>query len=216
MATAFSDCATQEAMRKLVALVPAVVYRACFASVSIRDGDGTLQTPWASAESAREADEVQYRLRRGPCVESVRSGSVCHVVMSGLTAPWPELVPEMEPYEIGSVYSTPLKAEGTAVGSLNVYSRDAQPFAEGAQQMATEIADVAVSVLRLGRWVSERLVEAATDRDLISTATGVLMAWQGGDNGDAFATLRRTAVRDDASLTDVARRVLAAAADRQG
>jgi hypothetical protein len=199
-------------MRGLVTLACTAIPEADVASVSMRSDHGTLATPWASADVARQLDKDQYELGHGPCVEAVRSGSPCHVLFTESDLPWPELALRWKPHDVGAVLSVPVRRQTVVRGALNLYSRRRQLFSEEGQRLGARISELIASVLALIEQMPEqRLVEAVSARDVIAAAEGVVMAWQGSAREEAFATLRRTAVRDRRRLVDVAQDVLASA-----
>ena len=211
MATAFRERATEAAMTRVVGLAAAVVDAAAFASVSMRGGDDGLHTPWASDEAARGLDQLQYDAGDGPCVEAVRSEEVCQAVLTDTGGPSTDFAAAAARHGVGSVLSTPLRVEGVVLGALNLYYRGDGPFADGQRRLAADLTELLATVLSLaGPSFEVRLAQAVATRDVIAAASGVLMAWHRCGQDEAFAILRRTAVRDDRSIVEVARDVLTA------
>lgn len=210
MASATHRHTADVAVAALVRLAAAAIVPAAYTSVTFREPTGALRTRWASGESAGQLDALQYALGQGPCVEAVRSGSVCLAVFDGRDDPWPDFAAEAAACGVRSVLSTPIVTAGRVVAGLNVYAEGPEPFAEQARGLAAEIAQLIAAVLGLaGSASAAPALDALAARDEIAAAEGVLMAWQGGGRDGAFAALRRTAVRDRRPVLDVAREVLA-------
>lgn len=202
---------THDAMTRLVTLARAIVAPIAHATVTMRGPNGQgLYTPWASTDEGRRMDELQYELHQGPCVQAVESGTVCHVVLGEAERHWPNLVDKVEFAEVGSVLATPLRSSQRVLGSLNLYSLLREPLDEDAQAAASELADLASAIVAMGDGpTAHQLVDAAASREAIARAEGVIMAWHGCSADEAFAILRRTSVRDNRPLRDVAEELLA-------
>ena len=204
---------TQDAMSRLVSVAGTVVGGSGHASVTVRRVDEPgLYTAWASADAARRIDQEQYDKEQGPCLEAVRTGVARQGVLADGGSDWPALADAAAACDVRSVLSTPMCTDETVIGALNVYSPRSEPFDGRAQTLATELAGMASAVLTLGmRSAPDRQAEAAVARKTVAMAQGAIMAWQRCGPEEAFAILRRTAVREHRPLLEVADQVLARA-----
>ena len=200
-----------DAMNRLLSVATSVVEAVDHASVSLRSLENAgLYTPWASTDLARALDRIQYDLGVGPCVAAVESGLVQAGAVAGADFPWPELAERARPYALGSVLSTPIHVRDEAFGALNLYSRQQDGFDDAEADRAAQLAGLASALLAVaGPYASAKASDACAGRDTVTRAQGILMGAHGCGPGEAFAILRRTAVRDNRPLHEVAQELLA-------
>lgn len=200
-----------QAMARLLAVATSAIEPVQHSSISLRSlGEPGISTPWASTDLARKLDHIQYELGRGPCVAAVESGLAQSGAMAAPDFPWPELVQAAKPYSLGSVLSTPIQVGDGAFGALNLYSGHPDGFVDAEAERAAQIAGLASALLTVGGpYASEVAVAASDARDSVRRAQGILMGVHGCGPREAFAILRRTAVRDNRPLPDVAHELLA-------
>ncbi len=143
--------------------------------------DGHRQTLAASNPVAAAVDRNQYRAGDGPCVHAFRTNSVVVLDLDGRTERWPQFQAVALASGVRTVLSVPLRLEGDAFGSLNLYSRSLGAFSPRAVREAEVFARPAgLRLLRSG--VAVHAAEAAEvvslerqDLATIDLALGVLM-----------------------------------------
>lgn len=152
---------------------------------------GSYTSLGSSSPVATEADELQYRLDEGPCVDAVehaewfRSGDVEH------DRRWPRWGPAAKQIGVGSVLSVRLVSQGTPIGAMNFYAQDVGRFSDPEQlDLALIFATHAALALSSARLVTD-LETAVTSRHLIGMAQGILMERYRIKPDEAFAVLRR-------------------------
>ena len=176
---------------------------------------GRAHTAAYTGELAMQADERQYGLDAGPCVDASRGGELLHVSDMRTEERWPEYAPQAVRAGVLSSLSIPLPIQEDLIGALNVYSRSANAF-DGEDIAAAEAfaAYAAVAVANADTFAStaetaEQLRTAMASRATIEQAKGVLMAQSGLSPDEAFAVLVRASQRENRKLRDVAADVVA-------
>jgi hypothetical protein len=156
---------------------------------------------------ARLADEIQYRLDEGPCVDAAR---VQHAVVTGdvITDPrWPRLAELIRETPVRSVLACYLTTPQGRAGALNLYSGVENAFDAGTQIVAEALAVHAG--LALGAIEQENtLRQAMGTRETIGQAVGILVERYKVTPTQAFALLVRTSQHRNTKLRDVAARLI--------
>ena len=140
--------------------------------------DSTGVTVASTGPLADRADERQYEVDTGPCLESMRTGTVVRVrdmATEERWAPYPERAARLG---VRSSLSLPLVVEGRSSGALNLYATEPGVFSDDdeataagwAEQRCT--ADQAFDLLRIA---SQR-----RNVKLRDVAAGVVAAFEEG------------------------------------
>lgn len=176
------------------------------ASITIRHGDGRLETFAPTADVIVELDAAQYDLQEGPCYEA--AVDTVHVTAPDL-ADDPRFV-RYAPVALAAgiraqagirLFETP-----TSNGALNLYSARAGAFADlGA--LGQLFAHQSAVALAYAREIGQ-LQEAVQTRQLIGQAVGVTMARFDLDEARAFGFLARLSQDTNVKLRAVAERLL--------
>ncbi|MBD3783020.1 MAG: GAF and ANTAR domain-containing protein [Micrococcales bacterium] len=174
----------------------------------------SLSTLATSHDEALQADEVQYALGSGPCVDAVARD---HVFVTGRVhedARWPEYGRRVhEEVGVSSVLSQRLTLlDGNeAVAALNVYSRSPDAFGALAMRdgllLATQCSLLVAAHLAHDR--AENLTRALGSNREIGVAVGILMARHRVTREEAFGMLRVVSQDTNRKIRDVASDVAA-------
>lgn len=191
-------------LRRAVEVVP----DAEMASLTVRGRKRTWTTLGSSSDVALKADEAQYALREGPCVESaqntewLRSGDVLN------DHRWPRWGREAAALGVVSLLSVSLYTETAQVGALNMYATEPGRFAtrEGID-IGVVFAVHAANALASARLV-EGLESAVSSRHMIGAAQGILIERFGISLDQAFDLLRRLSSHENRKLADIARDIV--------
>ena len=169
---------------------------------------GSESTAAATSELAREADQLQYKLEQGPCLDAAR-GDGTTLVAGDLRheSRWPEWADSVTRLGVRSVLSIPLHTEVENIGALNLYSHTTKAFGPESVELAEIYAIHATSVLGQARLVTG-LRTALESRHDIGVAQGVLAVTYDLSYEQAFELLRRISNDTNTKLRDVARQVL--------
>lgn len=174
----------------------------------------------ASDGRSSQADEQQYELDEGPCLDALRHGVVVDVPRLTDEERWPEYRGRALALGVRSSLSLPLHIQDETVGALNFYGDRADRFGElereHADIYARQIVNVVVVALRHFEQIEliEQLREALTSRATIDQAIGVLVAQERINPEQAFVLLRRASQNSNVKLRDVAAALLRSAAKR--
>jgi len=192
-------------VKSIVARAIQIVPDAEAVSLTVRTRRGRLETLAATDELALLADELQYELHEGPCVDSVersdwfRSGSVAH------DPRWPAWGPRAAAVGVGSLLAVVTFAGTEPQGALNLYSRREDAFGDPLDvELALVFATHAANALTAARLV-EGLEVAVGSRHVIGLAQGIVMERFGLSVDQSFALLQRLSSTTNTKLHDVAR-----------
>jgi hypothetical protein len=171
------------------------------ASITMRTGRAVESVAYSS-DTILRADQLQYELNEGPCLDAVWTDGV--FVISDLRADgrWPRWGPAAVDLGVGSSISVHLFTD-TALGSLNLYSMHPQHYDHADLEAAKVIGAHASVVLAYTR-TEQNLWQAIDTRNLIGQAQGILMQKYGLSSTKAFAVLRRYSQQHNLKLAAVA------------
>ena len=166
----------------------------------------------ASNTLAAVVDAAQYRIGNGPCLHAFRSNMVVVLDLANRNRRWPVFEAAALASGVRTVLSVPLRLDGHAIGSLNLYSRAHRAYSARAVREAELFARPA-SLRLSSAGFAVHAVEAAEvvglelqDRDTVDRALGVLMeVHQDG-------SVKRARVRLEHIATEQGRGVALAAA----
>ena len=197
-------------LRRILLAAQILVPDADMASITLRERDGELRTPFHSDQAAIDLDRLQYRLGEGPCLDAADPAGAAFAHSGDLAADpaWPEFGPAAASYGYASVLATALllpTESDEAVGALNLYSRERGTLDGLACDTALLLATHASLALAAVRTAADgardradaenqmvNLRTALDTRTVIGQATGILMARRGLDAEKAFELLART------------------------
>jgi hypothetical protein len=184
------------------------------ASVSITSRDGQIKTLAPTDILAVHADELQYELGEGPCLDAVLDKPVVQVDDIRTDLRWPAYGPQAATQlGIGSQLAFQFRAEPHARGGLNLYS--SRPYALTAETRQVGVLFANLAAVALG-WTrqTETLTEALGARTIIGQAVGVLMERYRLDPDRAFGYMVRTSQTGNIKLRDVAAGIVADAINK--
>ena len=189
--------------------------------VTLTDQRGRRTTAGASDDIVEKADNLQYELDEGPCLDAWVHRTVIRVDDTATDQRWPRWCAAAHGLGMRSALSAPLAAADTALGAMKVYGAQPATFDESSTQLLTRFAAQAAILLanvqsfeNAGR-LSEGLREAMRSRDVIATAKGILMAREAIDEDAAFVVLVSASQREHQKLRDVAQRLVESTARRR-
>ncbi|TDD26771.1 ANTAR domain-containing protein [Kribbella turkmenica] len=175
-----------------------------FVSISITGKDGRVRTMAPTDERAARADELQYELGEGPCLDVVFNTPVVEVDDIASDLRWPSYGPRAaKVFGIGSQLGFQFHAEPHARGGVNLYSTRTHDLTTESRQLGAMFANLVAAALGWSR-EHANLSEALMTRTLIGQAIGVLMERYRLDPDRAFAFLVRTSQSGNVKLREVA------------
>ncbi len=194
---------TQQTLDQVVLVATELIHGCDLVGISIVHAGG-IDTPAGSDEALNRIDELQFKLKEGPCYDALRTHET--VVSGSLrTDPrWPTWGP-LVAKEIGvvSIVSYRLFTTEDTLGALNLYSRRPDAFdtddVYNGQALAAHVA-VALAASQN----TTHLELAIANRTVIGQAEGILMERFGITAEQAFAVLRRVSQHRNVKLNRVA------------
>ncbi|GAB5077367.1 GAF and ANTAR domain-containing protein [Arthrobacter sp. AD-310] len=169
----------------------------------------------SSDERARAMDEVQYRVKDGPCLAALREAVTVHVPDLANDGRWPEYAAAVASEKINAVLAVPFLAEGSSKAALNLYSEVTYGFTGESIRRAEEFALHASTSLHLALRIAQLadaradLAAAMESRTVIDLAAGVIMAENRCSQHAAMTILKNASSSRNIKLRDVAAAVLA-------
>jgi len=167
-----------------------------------------VHTAAASDQRATRADQLQYDLGEGPCLDAIWQQDI--VQIKDLTteqrySAWSRRVAE----QIGIRSSLSLRLFTTAdsLGALNLYAPQPQTFDAETRGEGLAFAAQAAVALRSARDKEDLRIAMAT-RNLIGQAQGILMERYKLTAEQAFAVLSRISQQSNVKLRDVAQHLV--------
>lgn len=204
-----------EVLEQVVSTTAQLVTGADVVAVTLRDKDGRFNTPVTTDPVAARLDQLQDRLREGPCWEAAKEPGPAVATSTDLAteARWRRFGPAAAAEGVCSVACTALlpARESTAPpGALSVYSRRPGGLEQADQHVMLLLAthaSLAVArsqAVEIGELRAAHLRTALNSRDVIGQAKGILMARQNIDAAAAFDILRRTSQGLNTKLVELA------------
>jgi GAF domain-containing protein len=173
--------------------------------------DGNLVTFGSSDTRADALDETQYRLRTGPCLQSMRDGAILEISDTRTEQRWPSYVPLAVQMRLRCSLSLPLTIGADTFGAMNVYGFDVPDLFGATEQRRLELfAAQAAGTLRVAtRQVKDatllaQMEESLQSRTVIDQALGIIMGQQRCTASTAFELLRQESQNSRRRLRDIA------------
>jgi GAF domain-containing protein len=151
----------------------------------------------------RQADQLQERLREGPCLDAISQQATVRIEDSAQERRWPRFAAGAAEVGMGSMLSFQLFVTNDNLGALNLYSSVPHSFTEESESIGLVFASHA-SIALAGAQQEQRLSTAIRSRDLIGQAKGILMERFRLTAEQAFDVLVRTSSLTNRKLLDVA------------
>lgn len=177
------------------------------AGISIAEGK-QISNLTTTNNLPRIVDEIQSETQEGPCVDAIREHQVFMTGTLSTEERWPNFAPRAH-RETGveSILSLRLFAREDTMGALNLYSTQADAFADQDVEIGSVFAAHAAVALTNARREAQ-LEDKAASRDLIGMAKGIIMSRQHVSDEQAFDILRRASQRMNVKLRELAERVV--------
>lgn len=175
---------------------------------------GQIRTVAQTSARIKQADDLQYRLAEGPCVDAVWQHRIFRVDDMVEESRWTRFAPAMTDLGVRSMLSFRLFLAGDTLGVLNLFSSRARAFDSDSEHVG-ELFATHAAVALAGSQAEAQLETALNTRDLIGTAKGILAERHQITTEQAFRLLVGASQNTNVKLADVARS-LVAAADQAG
>lgn len=202
----------ERTLQRIVETAVKVVPGCDYAGISVRRGR-RVETPAATDESVNRADELQYELDEGPCLDALRRHETFVSEDLARDTRWPLWSPRAAGLGFLSILSVPLPAANGVVAGLNLYGGVLGAFTDDDVRVAGVYARHAAVALEVTQRVGS-LEAAMSTRHVIGLAQGILMQRFGLEVDVAFNLLRRLSQGHNRKLVEIAREVVEGNLDR--
>lgn len=206
LATELAGASVGDDLHLVVQRAVSFVGPAEHATITLRAPRRRLRTIASTSQVCLQADELQYSLGEGPCVDAATGDEICLLDDAARPERWKRWAGEVRGLGLNSVLAIQLGRRGSYLGALNLYSSRPQVFTCEEIDLAASYAAVAGAALHASRQV-EGLETAVHTRHLIGVAQGILMAQFDLTIDQAFALMQRCSSRLNIKVRDLAAHV---------
>ncbi|MFP3580864.1 GAF and ANTAR domain-containing protein [Arthrobacter sp. SIMBA_036] len=175
---------------------------------------GRRESAGATDPVVLQADKLQYMLGIGPCLSAWAEQRPILIQDITRETRWPEWTARITGLPLRSVLSAPLTTEGRRIGAIKVYSSAPNAFDDHSVFLIERLATPAAVMLGNARdreateRMSSQLVEALSNRDLISRAQGVLMERMKLTARETLTVMLSASKGGDKPLHEIAREIV--------
>ena len=166
----------------------------------------TFRTVAASSEIAQLADNIQYELGTGPCVDAILDRTTYRPRDLLTDQRWPEYGRRVAALGLRSMLSYRMDVGPALIGGLNIYAEQVDAFDDTAAALGLLLAThgaIAASAVAY-RTHAEQLEHALASNRTIGAAIGILMATHKVTEQQAFDLLRIASQNTNRNLRDIA------------
>ncbi|MDQ0870916.1 GAF domain-containing protein [Arthrobacter sp. V1I9] len=208
-----------KAVQSLAYVLKDSVPNATGAGASLINARGRRESAGATDPVVLQADKLQYELGQGPCLSAWAEQRAVIIQDTREETRWPEWTAAVANLPLRSVLSAPLTTEGRHIGAFKVYSPAPHVFDDHSIFLIERLAVPAAVMLGNARdreatqRLSSQLVDALAQRDMISTAQGVLIGRMNITSQDALNVMLSASRGEDKPLYLVAREIVSGMTD---
>jgi GAF domain-containing protein len=191
------------------------LFEADAAGLMLIDREGRLRWASASDQTAQVLEDGQERLAHGPCMVAFSQRAPASIRDISHEPQWGELGRVMVGEGICAALSAPVEVDGSAIGTLDIYSSVPWDWDDSEMTALQTYAGLVASLLtaavtaHVKGQLADQLQAALEHRWLIEQAKGLVMGREGLDAQAAFERLRQAARSSSRRLADVASEVTA-------
>jgi transcriptional regulator with GAF, ATPase, and Fis domain len=194
----------QRTLGKVVEHAATLVDGCDAASIMVR-ANGATRTVASTGELASRADQLQGKVRQGPCYDAIAERKqIYRLADTTDSARWPLFAEPAAGLGVGSVLGFVLHAnDHDNMGALNLYSTNPLAFTERSERVGWIVASHCAVALATSRR-DEAMQQALHNSRVIGTAVGVLMTRHRLTNESAFALLSRWSQDHNVKVAEIA------------
>ncbi|WP_146364077.1 GAF and ANTAR domain-containing protein [Arthrobacter yangruifuii] len=191
------------------------------AGVSLMDSQGIRTSTGSTDGLVVAADELQYRLGNGPCLEAWAAAAPVRSDDLGTEIRWPGWSGPAAEMGLRSVVSVPLLYKTEILGAIKVYSSLTGAFDGHSEHLLTLFAGPTATLLanvqstEVPHRASRELKDAIATRDSIAFARGILMERKGVSSDEAMRELILLSRSNGHSLRRVSEQVIMSVRSRE-
>lgn len=189
---------------RIAELAVSVVPSADAIGVSLRQRSGTINTVASTDPAVVRADELQYTLAEGPCLDSIRDAEAIVAHDTRNDRRWPRWGPLVAELGFLSVLSVQLVGcDAKPLGAVNLYARETNIYTDEDVDYALVFAHHAAGAIEASGEI-DGLRAALHSRHEIGVAQGMLMQRYGLSLDRAFEVLVRRSQGSNTKIRDIA------------
>lgn len=192
--------------RSAAGTVPGV----CAAGISITTRDGRIETVAPTDPLVGRADDLQFELQQGPCLDVLTDEPVVVVGALAEDPRWPDFGPKAAALGFGCHVAFQFRAESHLRGAVNLYGAEPHAIDDESVRLGSMFAGQVAVAMGWARH-DTNLNEALATRNTIGQAVGVVMERYHLDSDRAFAFLVRLSQTSNVKLREVAAAIVAEA-----
>jgi len=184
------------------------------AGASIINPSGHTESIGATDTTVLQADKLQYTLGEGPCLSAWAEQHPIIIQDTREETRWPLWTAAVDHLPLRSVLSAPLSLAGRHIGALKVYSRLPLTFNDNSVFLIERLATPTAVLLahlkdrEAAQRMGAELEQALANRDIISTAQGIVTERLNLNCQEAMDLLLTRARAESTPLHEVARSIL--------
>jgi hypothetical protein len=175
----------------------------CEASISITTRDGLIETLAPTDPLVSRADDLQYELGEGPCLDAAINDPIVLVEELADDPRWPDFGPKAAALGFGSQVAFQFRAVPHIRGALNLYALEPHGIDRDAIHLGSMFAGQIAVAMGWARQ-DETMTEALATRNVIGQAVGIVMERYHLDDDRAFSFLVRLSQTRNVKLRVVA------------
>jgi GAF domain-containing protein len=183
--------------------------------VTLLQADGKPATSASTDPLVVTLDRLQYGLSEGPCLTAWARSTVIRVDDLSTEQRWPTWSPQATELGMRSMLSAPMEAGGTTWGAIKVYASTPGAYDVQSEDLLRRFSQQAaifvsnVHTARSAQRIGEDVKHTMRARDVIATATGMVMARSGLNYEDAYRHLVWLAGSAHLPLRELAEKIVA-------
>ncbi|WP_112246979.1 GAF and ANTAR domain-containing protein [Kribbella monticola] len=177
------------------------------ASLSITTRDGRIETLAPTDERVVLADQLQYQLLEGPCLEAALSEPVVEAADLAGDPRWPQYGPKAAALGFGAQIAFQFRAEPHVRGALNLYADKPHSLDSDTRALGALFAGLVAVAMGWSRQ-EDTMNQALITRNVIGQAVGIVMERYTLTPDRAFAFLVRTSQDSNTKLRIVAEEIV--------
>jgi hypothetical protein len=206
LSAALTPADLDKTLAQITAAAVEVLPEVSYASITVKHGDGRLETFAPTDKILCDIDAAQYELQEGPCYESATDS--VHVTAPHLAEDerFPRYAPVAVATGIQAQAGVRLYDARDSNGALNLYSEQVGAF-QDFDALSELFAHQSATALAYAREIDD-LKSAVESRQLIGQAVGVVMERFKLDDARAFAFLARLSSHQNIKLRVIAKRLI--------
>jgi GAF domain-containing protein len=198
---------SDDSLEALTAAARDTVPGAEYASITLVNEDGSVETLAPTDPLIAVVDQIQAELKEGPCYDAATDDAIFVAEDLANDDRWPNYGPKAVAHGIASQMGVDLHHPGGARAALNLYSHTTWHFVDSVE--TAELFGSHASLVLGYATANDHFQLALSSRKTIGQALGIVMERYGIDEDRAFAFLIRVSQDSNVKVREVAADIVA-------